>query len=172
MATPPEGLPDKKHADPSTTSADVPDLEEAESILKVAGEFTNQALSASQQLCLAGLAVIWLFRVTAGSNLALPAGLLWPTLLFTFGLGVNFCYWAGGALLWRLDYRFFRGGADLTPLQFRVRNAVLKVEKCGPAEIRTFGPTSFMFWTTLAATAAGWSTLLYYLGQRVFFALP
>jgi hypothetical protein len=148
-----------------------PDVQEAEHIIGIAREFTNDALDAARQICLAGVAIIWLFKLTVGtSNFVLPRALLFPTLFFLLGLGFNFVYFAGGALLWRLDYRFFQGGAELSARQRRVRDKILKVDKVGPAEIRTFAPTSYLFWGTILFSTLGSLSLLAFLANRILFA--
>ena len=147
-----------------------PDVNEAEEILKVAGKFTEEASKAARQMSLAGLAAIWLFNVSLTDSFSLPKGLTLPTLLFIMALGLDFLYWAFGSLLWRLDYRFFQGGSGLKPWERRFRAVFLKIDRVGDAEVRTFAPTSLLFWGVLITSALGWLFLLAFLANRVLFS--
>jgi hypothetical protein len=146
------------------------DAEEAELIVGVAGDFTENALSSARRLSLAGLAAIWLFHISQAVGFILPRGLAIPTLLFVLALGLEFLYWAVGALLWRMDFRFFKGAGSLKPWQLKLRALVLKVDDVDGAEVRTFTPTSVLFWGVLSTSLVGWLGLLIFLTNRVLFS--
>lgn len=148
------------------------EIHDAETVGGIAGEFTDNATKAARDLSLAGLAAVWLFKVSLSSDFALPAGLALPTLFFVLALGLDFLYWSLGAILWRLDYRFFQDGIALKPWELKLRKVILKRDDFGSAEFRTLQPTSIILWLLLLSVLVGWLCLMYFLFGRVNFTEP
>lgn len=59
--------------------------------------YTKSASELSRNLCFAGLAVVWIFRVPNGEHSAIPTPLMWCALGFVVALGLDLLQYLVGA---------------------------------------------------------------------------
>src|SRR5687767_2953683 len=76
----------------------------AETVRKYYAEQTEKASKAAQQLSLAGIAVVWVFRDTA-TGVSLPLFLYLPTAAFVISLGAGLVQYWKGAESWYVEMR-------------------------------------------------------------------
>lgn len=64
--------------------------------------YTTQASAISRQLGLAGIAIIWLFKIGEGPDYSLPGELVPPALMLVLGITFDLLHYVAGAILWQL----------------------------------------------------------------------
>jgi hypothetical protein len=67
--------------------------------------YTEKLSDICRYLGLAGIGIVWLFRVEAGGKLSLPRELIWPTILLIAGLGLDLLHYIAGSLVWGIFHR-------------------------------------------------------------------
>jgi hypothetical protein len=64
--------------------------------------YTTQASVITRQLGLAGIAVIWVFKVGEGPGYSVPGELVPPALMLVLGITLDLLHYVAGAILWQL----------------------------------------------------------------------
>jgi len=62
--------------------------------------FSAKAGDIARQLALAGIAIVWLFKVEANGSLALPKLLAWPTIAFVVSLAADLLHYLVQSITW------------------------------------------------------------------------
>lgn len=75
---------------------------------------SGKASDATRQLALAGIAVVWIFKVQDGQNISVPRELLAPALFFVVALALDLLQYALASLIWEgfLHYHSKHGAKD------------------------------------------------------------
>ena len=63
-------------------------------------EFSGKASDAARNLALAGIAVVWIFRIGEGSASRLPQPLIWAVCLFALALALDLLHYSLAAVTW------------------------------------------------------------------------
>jgi len=70
-------------------------------------ELSGKASDVARQLSFAGIAVIWIFKVSEGQSLKLPPDLILPTLLLCSALACDLMQYVSGAIIWGIFHRYY-----------------------------------------------------------------
>lgn len=62
--------------------------------------FSAKAGDIARQLALAGIAIVWLFKVDANGSTSLPKLLAWPTIAFVVSLAADLLHYLVQAITW------------------------------------------------------------------------
>jgi hypothetical protein len=75
---------------------------------------SGKASDATRQLALAGIAIVWIFKVQDAQSVSVPRELLLPALFFVIGLALDLFQYAVAALIWEsfIHYHSARGAKD------------------------------------------------------------
>jgi hypothetical protein len=112
--------------------------------------FSGKASDIARQLALAGIAVVWIFKVQQGMNLTLPAALLLPALLFVATLGLDLLHYVLAALIWGAFTQWHRS-----------RN-VQDDDEVTASGVLNY-PALVLFWGKLVAVCIGYAYLFDYM---------
>ena len=120
--------------------------------------FSGKVSEIARQLCLASIALVWIFKTDVGGRQQVPGELLPATLLAVGGLASDFLQYLYGSLAWG----YFQRKKEL-----EVRRAEPSIDSFhAPRWINW--PTLTFFWLKLILTAATYTLLFSYLLRRVF----
>ncbi len=108
-------------------------------------EYSRKTSEITRYLGLAGIGVIWIFRVQAGDKVSLPRELILPTALLIIGLALDLIQYIAGSLIWGIYGRFKERRVGGEQDEFKA-----------PRELNW--PTLFFFWLKLVPI-----TVAYYL---------
>jgi hypothetical protein len=106
--------------------------------------YTRQTSEIARYLALAGIGVIWIFRVQAGDKIALPRELVLPTALLIIGLALDLLQYVVASLIWGIYGRLKEKAGIKNDEEFKA-----------PRQLNW--PTIFFFWAKLVPV-----TLAYY----------
>jgi hypothetical protein len=67
-------------------------------------ELSGAASKLTRQLALAGIGMIWIFRVFTGEHTSIPDGLLWPSILLVSSLGIDLFQYLAQSITWYIYY--------------------------------------------------------------------
>jgi len=62
--------------------------------------YTKKTSDIVRYLALAGIGIIWIFRIESGDDISIPRTLLLPTILLVFGLGFDLLQYVAGSIIW------------------------------------------------------------------------
>jgi len=112
-------------------------------------DLSGKASDVARQLALAGIALIWIFKLDNAGPLAIPVPLLLPAALFVVTLALDLLQYVFGALIWGAFNRYHesKGKKDdedvLAPSYFN-------------------WPALFCFWLKLCTVLIGYMTVFKY----------
>jgi hypothetical protein len=69
-------------------------------------EFSSKASEVARAAAFAGIAVIWVFRISSAPVPTLPKELLLPVACFAAGLAIDLLQYVTGAMIWFSFYRY------------------------------------------------------------------
>ena len=117
------------------------------------GEYSKQASANVRQLGLAGVALIWLFRVSMdGTSIIFPSLLLWAGVFIIAALLLDFFQYAAGAAVWGRFHRVKE-----------LAHVPLMQDFKAPAWIN-WG-TNMLFWGKVASIILGYVFLLWHFAR-------
>jgi hypothetical protein len=64
--------------------------------------YSGKLSDVARQLAFAGIAVVWVFKISNGTLLTVPKDLIPPLVLFVAGLGFDLLQYMAGAIVWGL----------------------------------------------------------------------
>ena len=67
--------------------------------------FSAKASDIARQLAFAGIAIIWIFKVTDRDILNIPDALVLPTILFSISLACDLLQYITGTIIWSIFHR-------------------------------------------------------------------
>jgi hypothetical protein len=67
--------------------------------------YSEKLSDITRYLGLAGIGIIWIFRVGESGKLSLPRDLICPTILLIAGLGLDLLHYIAGSLVWGIFHR-------------------------------------------------------------------
>lgn len=112
--------------------------------------YSGKASDVSRQLALAGIALVWIFKVGDATVLTIPADLMRPALAFVLTLLLDILQYGIGALIW--------GGFA----RQRERDSVGDdAEFLAPRQLNW--PTVTLFWAKLILISVGYALMFQYL---------
>ncbi|MBY0491458.1 MAG: hypothetical protein K2R93_16600 [Gemmatimonadaceae bacterium] len=107
-------------------------------------DHSGKASDQARALALAGIAVVWIFRIGDGAAAKLDADFLGPLLCLVIGLALDFAQYVLAALIWGSFHRLKeRQSEDLT----------VDIEVTAPPAINY--PSVVCFWSKLVAVSIG-----------------
>jgi hypothetical protein len=112
--------------------------------------FSGKASDIARQLALAGIAVVWIFKVQQGVNVILPAELLLPALLFVATLGLDLLHYVIAALIWGAFTQWHRS------------QHVQEEDEVTASGALNY-PALVLFWAKLVTVCVGYGYLLDYM---------
>jgi hypothetical protein len=62
--------------------------------------YTGKTSDIIRYLGLAGIGIIWIFRMESGDDISIPRILLLPTILLVIGLGLDLLQYVAGSIIW------------------------------------------------------------------------
>ena len=116
--------------------------------------FTGKASEVTRQLGLAGIAVVWIFKLEKSGALSLPSQLLPPLIAFVGALALDLLQYVTSALIWGAFTRYNEkmgvkdGGDVYAPAWFNY-------------------PSLLFFWAKVSTAVFGYVLLLLYLSERI-----
>jgi hypothetical protein len=117
--------------------------------------FSSKLSEVTRQLNLAGIAVIWIFKVgNESGGIAYTKSLLWPLGLFVGSLGLEILHYLYASLAWSILHRI-KERAGVTNEQ------VFKA----PAAINW--PSVFLFYGKVTLTIIGFALLITYIAKQL-----
>lgn len=112
--------------------------------------YSGKASDVSRQLALAGIALVWIFKVGDATVLTIPADLMRPALAFVLTLLLDILQYGIGALIWGAFARQ------------RERDSVGDdAEFLAPRQLNW--PTVTLFWAKLILISVGYALMFQYL---------
>ncbi|NLW30918.1 MAG: hypothetical protein GXY77_05610 [Fibrobacter sp.] len=63
-------------------------------------QLSGKASDINRQIAFAGIAIIWIFRITKNDTISMPTGLLLPVKLFVFGLALDLIHYVWSSSTW------------------------------------------------------------------------
>ena len=116
--------------------------------------FSGKASDVARQLAFAGIAIVWIFKITEGESVKLDQNLLVPTMLFSLSLLLDLMQYATAALTWGVFHRYQEK----------------KPENTADSEIKTppslNWPTLTFFWLKLFCVFFAYIYLVKFLSQQ------
>lgn len=112
--------------------------------------FSGKASDIARQLSLAGIALIWIFKLEKASPLAVPTELHLPALLFVAALAIDLLQYVLSTAIWGTFSRYYewQGAKDDAELE-------------APSYFNW--PSLACFWGKLVTVLAGYATLFEYI---------
>jgi hypothetical protein len=112
--------------------------------------FTGKASDIARQLALAGLAVVWIFKIQQGVTVTLPRPLLSPAIMFVGALGLDLLHYVFASMVW---------GAFTQWHRWQKRQEEDEVQEVGWLNV----PAICLYWGKLALVCIGYGYLLDYM---------
>src|SRR5947207_208420 len=78
-------------------------------------EFSKLASENARKAAFAGIAIVWIFRVTSGATPQIPRGFLGPVICFVVAIGVDLLHYILGSVIWGRFHAYHEG--KLTDVQ-------------------------------------------------------
>jgi hypothetical protein len=118
--------------------------------------YSTKASDVGRQLCFAGIAVIWLFKIDRNGMQKLPVFLMIPSLAFALSLFCDFLQYLYGSIAWDIFYnkREHEKGVDADTV-FYAPKAMTRA-------------TFWLFNIKVSIVVLGYILLLGYLGAQLF----
>lgn len=115
---------------------------------------TQKASDLSRYLALAGIGLVWIFRIQAADKLSLPKDLILPTLLLTVGLSLDLLQYIAGSIIWGAYNRHKEKSGAKESDEFKCPRALN-------------WPTLFFFWSKLISIALAYYLILAFLRRTL-----
>tara|TARA_R110000765_G_scaffold171343_1_gene276232 strand:- start:725 stop:1153 length:429 start_codon:yes stop_codon:yes gene_type:complete len=118
--------------------------------------FTGKASDINRNLALAGVAIIWIFKTTSETGIAIPNQLISPLVWLIVSLGLDLLQYIAGGLIWLIFYRY---------QEQRIDKKKIKAKKNIKAPPILPGILHFIYWSKLTANIIAYFLLFKFLLQ-------
>src|SRR5680860_754515 len=102
--------------------------------------FTGKASEINRNLALAGIAIIWIFKTTSETGIAIPQDLITPLIWLVISLSLDLLQYIVGGLIWLIFYRY---------QEYRINRKKIKANKNIKAPAVFPGILHFIYWSKL-----------------------
>lgn len=120
--------------------------------------YTGKASEINRNLALAGIAIVWIFKTTSGSDFSLPKELTIPLLWLVISLSLDFLQYVLGGLIWFVYYRYYEKQIDSKKIK---RNKDLKAPVILP------GILHIIYWAKLVSNILAYTFIFKFIYSQL-----